>query len=218
MHKDEFEFDPTRAPSVFDIDVLRLARVYAHALLKAAVSADKVDDMQQAFDAFVGNPLEQRPELGREILQLISGEYLPRDKMKALIDKAFTGRSEPLFINFLQVLNDHERLNILRAVAAMYREARDKHLNRVRLQVRTAVPLTEKERADLAAMARERFHLEPILVESVDPDLLGGLQVQIGDRLVDLSVRRRLETIKNQMIERSSHEIQRRRNSVGSQV
>jgi hypothetical protein len=58
--------------------------------------------------------------------------------------------------------------------------------------------------------------MDPVLLESVDPALLGGLQVQVGDRLFDMSLRSRLDTIKNQLIARSSHEIQRRRDRIGS--
>src|SRR5205814_10122120 len=105
---------------------------------------------------------------------------------------------------------------LLRAVAATYRELRDELHKRVRVLVRSAVPLADGQREQVKALARENYKLEPVLVEQIDPDLLGGLQIQIGDRLVDLSVRSRLETIKNQLIARSSHEIQRRRDRVGS--
>ena len=53
-----------------------------------------------------------------------------------------------------------------------------------------------------------QFGREPVLDARVDPDLLGGLMVQVGDWLYDASVRTRLERIRNQLIERSSHAIQ----------
>ena len=121
-----------------------------------------------------------------------------------------------LFVNFLLVLNEHNRLDILRPVAVMYHELRDELYKRVRVLVRSAVPLADAQREQVRALARENYHLEPVLVEQIDPELLGGVQIQVGDRLVDLSIRSRLETIKQQLIARSSHEIQRRRDRVGS--
>src|SRR5206468_8362886 len=124
--------------------------------------------------------------------------------------------AEDLFVNFLLVLNEHNRLQILRPVAAMYRELRDEFHKRVRVLVRSAVPLSDQQRERVKKLAAEYFHLQPVLVEQIDPELLGGVQIQAGDRLVDLSIRSRLETIKQQLIARSSHEIQRRRDRVGS--
>ena len=78
------------------------------------------------------------------------------------------------------------------------------------------MPLSDPQRERVKTLAAEFFHLQPVLVEQIDPELLGGVQIQVGDRLVDLSIRSRLETIKQQLIARSSHEIQRRRDRVGS--
>jgi F-type H+-transporting ATPase subunit delta len=55
---------------------------------------------------------------------------------------------------------------------------------------------------------RQATRREPDLIETVDPDLLGGLVVQVGDLLYDASVRTQLDHIRNQLTERSSHEIQ----------
>ena len=67
----------------------------------------------------------------------------------------------------------------------------------------------------LADRAAAYFHMEPVIVEIVDPELIGGLQIQVGDTLYDLSLKSRLEQIKQQLLARSSHEIQRRRDRIG---
>jgi F-type H+-transporting ATPase subunit delta len=109
------------------------------------------------------------------------------------------------------VLNEHERLELLRAILAAYRNLRNERARRVRVQVRTAVPLPDDQRARLQEEVREAFQLEPILEAVVDPEILGGMIVRVGDWLYDNSVRATLETIRNQIIARSSHEIQSRR-------
>jgi F-type H+-transporting ATPase subunit delta len=216
MHKGEpSDIDPTRAPSVFDIDVLRLARVYAAALLKAAQSKGVVDALQETFDSLVGDPLRRSDDPADPAALMASG-VVPRQRKAEVIEKLFRGRVEDLFVDFLLVLNDHNRLELLRPVAAMYRELRDQLHHRVRVLVRSAAPLTDAQREQVQTLARDTYRLEPVLVEQIDPGLIGGLQLQIGDRLVDLSVRSRLETIRQQLIARSSHEIQRRRDRVGS--
>jgi F-type H+-transporting ATPase subunit delta len=216
MHKaDAHDLDPTQAPSVFDIDVLRVARVYAEALLRAAERVGIVDDLQESFDSLVGNPL-RRGDSQADPAALMASGLIPRRRKAEVIENLFRGKTDDLFVNFLLVLNEHNRLEILRPVAAMYRGLRDELHRRVRVLVRSAVSLTDEQREQLKVVARDFYHLEPVLVEQVNPDLIGGLQVQIGDRMVDLSVRSRLDEIKRNLIVRSSHEIQRRRDRVGS--
>ena len=73
------------------------------------------------------------------------------------------------------------------------------------------MPLTDEQREQVKALARDSYNLEPVLAEEVDPELIGGLLVQVGDHVYDATLRSRLESIKHQLIARSSHEIQRRR-------
>ncbi len=209
------DMDPTVAPSVFDIDVLRVARVYAQALLRNAQKADKVDEIQEHFDGLFPAHVDHDQD-PRKLANLMTSGAIPRHRRAAVIDDAFRGRADDLFVDFLQTLNAHERLDIVRAVGAEYRDLRDELYKRVRFQVRTAVPLSDEQRERIVARAREAFATEPVLVEVIDPDLIGGMQVQVGDHLYDLSLKARLHAIKNQLIERSSHEIQRRRDRVGS--
>jgi F-type H+-transporting ATPase subunit delta len=105
-------------------------------------------------------------------------------------------------------LNDHERLDLLRPIVAAFRELRDQRAGRMRVQVRSAVPLPDDQREQLLQQLRATFHTEPLLETQVDDDLLGGLVVRVGDWLYDHSVRSQLETLRDQIIARSSYEIQ----------
>lgn len=216
-HKDIHDLDPTRASSVFDVDALRIARVYARALLNVAIKIDKVDEFQQAFDSLFGNPLVQEPGQA-DLAKLLVHAGIPLAKREAAISRAFDGKVHEKFLNFLLVLNKHGRLDLLRPVAAEYRGLRDDYHRRVRVLVTSAVPLSDEQREHVKKIAESHFHLQPVLVEQIDPDLLGGIQLQVKDLLLDLSLRARLEGIKKQMIERSTHEIQRRRDRLSPSV
>jgi len=214
MHRDIHDLDPTRAPSVFDVDVLRIAKVYAAALLNAAIKNNTVDNHQESFDTLVGNPLQEPTQ--SDIGPLLTSTMISHDRKEEVIKKVFDNRVDETFVNFLLVLNKHDRIDLLRPIAAMYRQLRDEFHRRVRTLVRTAVPLTDAQRQEVKDMVQNHFHQQAVIVEEVDPDLLGGLQVRIGDLMIDLSLRTRLFNIQQQMIERSTHEIQRRRDRVGS--
>ncbi|HEY1381568.1 MAG TPA: ATP synthase F1 subunit delta, partial [Gemmataceae bacterium] len=205
---DASDLDPTQAPSVFDIDVLRVARVYAEALLNAAEKQGKVDEIWEQLVALVGAPLRRSDSPTDPMVLLVVGT--PRGRREEIIRKAFGGRVDDLFLKFLLVLNRHDQLEILRAVAAVYRELMDERSRNVRVQVQSAVPLTDAERDKVKELARDRFRdMNPVLVESVDPALLGGLRIQVGDQVIDATVRTRLESLKNQLLARSSHAIRR---------
>lgn len=209
MHKGEpTDLDPTIAPSVFDIDVLRIARIYAAALLRNAEQKKNIDPIQEHFDQLFGTE--------SSVDSLLQSGAIPRGRREQVIIDAFQGRVDDLFLDFLLVLNKHERLDIIRAVGAEYRELRDQLKKRVRFQVRSAVQLSDEEKQRITTRAREHFKMEPVLVEIVDPGLIGGLQIQIGDTLYDMSLKSRLEKIKQQLLARGSHEIQRRRDRVGT--
>src|SRR5947209_16413459 len=113
--------DPTKAATVFDIDVLRVARVYAKALLNAAQKADKIDLIQQHFDDLFGHspPMTENPA---DVGSLMTSSLIPRGRKAQVIRDAFQGRVDDLFLDFLLVLNHHDRLDIIRAVGTEFRE------------------------------------------------------------------------------------------------
>ncbi len=88
----------------------------------------------------------------------------------------------------------------------------DRRRGRVAVKVRTAAPLDQAQiealRAKVAGLTQGG---EPVLNVVTDPDLIGGLVVQIGDVVLDASVRNRLEQIRKRLIEGKTHEIQKRR-------
>ena len=195
-----------------DAGAQRLARVYAEALWRAAEERGQVDAIDQEFASFVREVLPA-PDLEA----LLSSHAIGRKKKAEILDRAFAGRTSELFFNFLKVLNEHERLDLLRPVLASFRQLRDEQARRVRVRVRSAVEMQPDQRGRLVQELRETFHVEPVLEEDVDPDLLGGLVVRLGDWVFDASVRKQLDSIRNELMARSSYEIQSRRDQFCTQ-
>jgi F-type H+-transporting ATPase subunit delta len=200
-----------RHRTVFDDETRHVARIYAEALYRAADKQGKVDELLGDLEALVGEVF--RRDEGLELF--FASASIGRDRKKHVLQSAFETRADPLFVHFLYVLNDHDRLGLVRVVAEAFRALYDRHAGRIRVQVRSAVPLTEAERERLLRDVRAEAGREPILTEAVDPELLGGLVVRVGDWVFDASVRTQLEDIRNQLIERSSHAIQHGRDRFG---
>jgi F-type H+-transporting ATPase subunit delta len=199
-------------PYTADVGSQRVARIYAEALLKAADKEHQADAVFEELDALVRDvfPADVTIEA------FLASSAISREQKAGVLRSVFGGRASELFLNFLLVLNNHDRLYLLRPIREAARELRDQRANRMRVWVRSAVPLADDQRERLKGQLQETFHHEPILETRVDPDLLGGLVVQVGDWVYDGSVRTQLETIQNQLIARSSHEIQSRRDRFSS--
>jgi F-type H+-transporting ATPase subunit delta len=191
----------------FDVGSQRVARVYAEALLNAAEKHKQAEAVLAELEGVVHEVFGAAPHFE----QFLSSGAVGRDRKQPVIHKAFGGRASEVFTNFLMVLNQHDRLDLLRPIQTAARELYDQRHRRIRVQVRTASALPDDKRQRLQQQLRQSFDMEPVLRVQVDPEILGGMVVRVGDWLYDASVRTQLETIRNQLIERSSHEIQSRR-------
>jgi F-type H+-transporting ATPase subunit delta len=200
------------ADQVADVGAQRVAHTYAQALLDAAEKRGQGGEVLEEFDSLVRDVFPAAPHLEG----FLGSRAISRKRKPPVIRSAFQGRASEVFLNFLLVLNDHERLDLLRPILSAYRQLYEERTGRVRVRVRTAAPLPDDQRGRLEQELRAAFRREPILETHVDPDLLGGLVVQVGDWVFDDSVRSRLANIRNQMIERSSYEIQSRRDRLSS--
>ena len=190
-----------------DVSAQRVARVYAEALLNVGWDRHCAQDFLEALEDLVHNILTPHPELET----FLAGRGAGREQKAAVIRGAFEGRTREEFVNFLLVLNNHGRLELIRPILVEFRQLYDRRLNRVRVIVTSAVPLDEGQRGrlvqELKGLARQPQ--EPILEMRVDPDLIGGLVVRVGDYEYDGSIRTELEILRDYLIERSSHEIKR---------
>jgi F-type H+-transporting ATPase subunit delta len=193
--------------TVFDDATRHVARIYAEALLNAAEKSSQAAALLEDLEAVVTEVLPRDPAF-----ELFLGSpAVARERRAEILRTTFEGKADELFVNFLLVLNMHDRLGLFRAIALAYRTLYDRRAGRVPVEVEAAVSLTDEQQERLRVQLRASLKREPIFNIRVNPDLLGGLVVRVGDWVYDASVRARLELIKNQLITRSSYEIQSRR-------
>lgn len=188
-----------------DVSAERIARVYAESLFNAAGGEAEA----------VGEELRELVEVAckKEALLypfMASGSIASKVK-KEFFEKNFRGKASDTLVDFLQVLNNHGRLELLQAIAQGFRELVNEKSKRVTAFVKSAVALSDDQRQALKKQLNDMFHVEPMLDEQLDPELLGGLIVRVGDWQFDGSLKARINQLKNQLLERSSHEIQGRR-------
>jgi F-type H+-transporting ATPase subunit delta len=177
---------------------LSAVSTYAEALFEAAREREELEEVVDDLQEFV-EALRENEELR---LFFYGGQVPEREKRRAIDalteDMALSAR------NFLKVLSDNGREEILEEVLVRYEELVKEHLGRVEVEVTTAVELSEEEldriRERLGRVLEGR---EVILQTRVDPDLLGGAVFRFGGRMVDSSVRGQLASLREEMLERS---------------
>jgi F-type H+-transporting ATPase subunit delta len=177
---------------------LSAVSTYAEALFEAARERDELEEVLSDLQEFV-TALHESEELR---LFFYGGQIPERQKRRAL--DGLTEGMKTSTTNFLKVLVDNGREEILEEVLARYEQLVKEHLGRVEVEVTTAVELSE----DQLDRLKERLEgvlegKEVILETNVDQDLIGGAVFRFGGRLMDGSIRGRLESLREGMLERS---------------
>jgi len=137
---------------------------------------------------------------------------ISREEIAAVLDRVLGGRISPLMLNFLKVLSRHGRLDCLRVIHRRAHALYDILQNRVRVRLTTAAPLSTELASRIRIALRGKLEGEPVLELQSDPKLIGGAVLRLGDTVYDGSIANQLQILRQQMMDRSAHEIQSRRN------
>ncbi len=190
-----------------DVGVEHIADVYAEALLGAAETAGATAAVIEEFDSLIADVLDGYPRLETV---LSSALVSPEEKI-GVIDRVLGGRASATLVNFLKVVAQHGRLDCLRVIRHRLGELHDQMQGRVRVQVATAEPVGDALAGGVAAGLKAALGAEPLVEQVVDPELIGGVVIRVGDTVYDGSIANQLNNVRQQMIDRSVHEIQSRR-------
>jgi F-type H+-transporting ATPase subunit delta len=115
----------------------------------------------------------------------------------------FRGRLSDLTLNALLVMNRHERGGLIAQVLRRFVTHQEQAAGQVEVTATSATELPEDQRTQIADLAAKLSGRSPIMEWSVDPDIIGGLVLLIGDVRYDHSVRRHLNAARRRLFERS---------------
>jgi F-type H+-transporting ATPase subunit delta len=125
---------------------------------------------------------------------------LPVRERQAAVDRVLEGRVDDPVRRLVDLLVERGKVDLLPRVAAEYRRLLNRQSGVVSAVVTSAVALKDDEIAAITERVRAMTGDTVDLRTAVDPDLIGGLTVQVGDRLLDASVRGRLERLRSQLL------------------
>ncbi|MBI3897574.1 MAG: F0F1 ATP synthase subunit delta [Gammaproteobacteria bacterium] len=166
-----------------------VARPYAEAAFKLARDGQALDAWQQALDRMasaaadsqarqlIGNPRAKPAQLAQLFVD-VAGDKLA-DEQK----------------NFVRVLADNGRLQLLPEIRDLYAELKNTHQGVKDAHITSAFPLDAAALKQLVAELEPRFKCKLNATVSIDPELIGGVKIAVGDEVIDASVRGKLATM-----------------------
>jgi F-type H+-transporting ATPase subunit delta len=202
--------EPLLAPR--DVSVALVAHVYAEAIVEAAEKRNCRDEVVAELKQLASEVLPRVPGL----LALLDSPRLGITEKAAVVDKAMAGRVSETTRNTLQVLANHQRLGILPEIVAAVSCEVDRLAGKRQAIITTAQSLDDPRRQALLAEVERALGTALSARFTVNPDLLGGLVVRVEDTVYDQSVATGLVRLAERLKQRSIHEIQHRRDRLGS--
>lgn len=170
---------------------------YATALFELARDNDALDTTADELRS-----LETLLRESDDLERLVRSPVFSAIEQSAAIDELVKqSEMSDLTGNFLKLLAKNRRLFVLADIAKAFRTLLADHRNEVTAEVTSAVALTESQADDLRAMLKAKTGRNIDLDAQVDPALIGGLVVKIGSRMVDSSIRTKLNNLKYAMKE-----------------
>ena len=196
-----------QSPFHLDLETEQVGVVYGKALFAATENADCSSEIQSEFAQLFTEVFDRYPAFS----EILVSSMVSADDKEAILDRVLTGRVSAMTLNFLKVLAKHERLDALAMIVREFSSLIREKLGEVDVRITTASPMDDAAAEALGEKLKTLIGGEPEMTLEVDPELIGGIFVRVDDTVFDGSLANQLEQIREQMINRSAHEIQSRR-------
>lgn len=173
-----------------------VARRYAQALFMAARKKDVIARVSEDLAAV------QRADSdsGDRLRLFLESPQVPTEQKILVIEHGFRPFSHPLVIEFFKLLLAKKRLFRLKEIVEEFGRLVEQHQGIVRARVTSAVPLADSEMTALVASLEQGLSKKVMVDAHVDPAILGGMVVKVGDRIADRSVTTLLSQLREQLL------------------
>ncbi|WP_448525494.1 ATP synthase F1 subunit delta [Parathermosynechococcus lividus] len=168
-----------------------LVEPYAEALLSLAQSHNLADQFQQDSGLIL-----ELLAASAELQEFLANPLINPDAKKNVLRQLTVDKVHGYFLNFLMLLVDRRRINLLAAICHQYRALLRKLRNIVLAEVTSAVELTEQQRQAVVEKVKAMTGAADVeLAIAIDPELLGGVVIKVGSQIFDASLRGQLRRL-----------------------
>ena len=170
-----------------------IAAVYARSLFEVAQEQSKLDSVREQIGAFA-----DALNASRELQTFFFSPYFSTAEKADGLDRAVSG-ADPIVVNFLKLLIENHRMPVIFRVRRVVDELWRKENKLLPVTVTSAVELDQATVSQIGDRIAEQTGRKVELSAIVEPDILGGLVVRVGNSILDASIRNRLEQLRKQV-------------------
>jgi ATP synthase F1 delta subunit len=173
--------------------VEQIAQVYSRSLFEVAKEQGKLDEVREQLGQFADAVAENR-----DLQVFFFSPYLSTEEKKEGLHKALEGADETL-LNFLELLVEKHRMPAIFRIRRQFDELWEDENRRLPVTVTSAIELDESTVRQIGDAIGEQTGRHIELTSKVDPDILGGIVLRVGNSILDASIRNRLEQLRKQV-------------------
>jgi F-type H+-transporting ATPase subunit delta len=173
--------------------VEEIAAVYARSLFDVAREQGRLDDVREQLGTIADAVETERP-----LQVFFFSPYFSSQEKKDGLEKAISG-ADPIVVNFLRLLIEKHRMPALFRIRRAYDKRWEEENRLLPVQVTSAVELDSSTIKQIGDRISEQTDRKVELSARVEPDILGGIVLQVGNQVLDASIRQRLERLRKQV-------------------
>jgi len=171
-----------------------VSKTYSEALFEVALESNTIDSLRDELK-FVVATFNEYPKL----YEIMLTPKVNIDEKKAVFNETFGDKISDELHNFVKILFDKKRGSDIKDIYAAFSDRVDAHNGIVNVIVETVVEVNETQMENLTTKLKAITGKEVRIVNKISPDVLGGMVVRIGDKIIDGSVKRKLEELKDNL-------------------
>ena len=167
-----------------------LAQVYGRSLFQVALEQGKLDELREQIGQFA-DALDQN----RELAVFFFSPYFSTAEKQDALGRLLEGADE-ILLNFLALLIENHRMPVIFRIRQQYERLWEEENRLLPVEITSAIELDQATTESLGRTIGERAGRKVTLAARVDPDILGGIVVRVGNSILDASIRNRLEQLR----------------------
>ena len=174
-----------------------LSRIYAESLFNLAMEEggrERLESLSGELDEL----LELTREMG-DLNEFLASQIISTMDRKGSLRKIFEGKVSDLLYKFLMTLNEKERLNQLLPIVSAYQTMVQEKFGRIEVDVYTKDAIPQEQIDAVASEIQRALDREPVVHTYTDEKMIGGVKLQIGDKLIDASFETRLRQMNERL-------------------
>ncbi|MFR9069018.1 F0F1 ATP synthase subunit delta [Paraclostridium tenue] len=171
-----------------------IASRYAEALFQVGEESNSTEKLYNELKAVV-----DIINVNKEFSNILKSPIVSKEEKKTLITNIFGSTLDNEMLNFMKILADKDRLNLLANMEEAFKALLNDKNNILEGVAITAVPMNEGEVNELQAKLSAKYNKTVVLQNEVDESILGGVLVRLGNEEIDGTVKNRLDKMKEQL-------------------